>query len=33
MATKGLGTDGKGIDHAEDLYGPALFAANDSCTC
>jgi len=32
MEAKGLATDGKGIDHAEDLYGPALFAAIQSCT-
>jgi hypothetical protein len=32
MEAKALGTDGKGIDHAEDLYGPAVFAAIESCT-
>jgi len=31
MAARGLATNGKGIDHAEDLYGPALFAAIESC--
>jgi hypothetical protein len=32
MEAKGLATDGKGIDHAADVYGPALFAAIGSCT-
>ena len=31
MDAKGLATDGKGIDHAEELYSPALFAAIESC--
>jgi hypothetical protein len=31
MEGKGLATNGKGIDHAEDLYGPAIFAAIESC--
>jgi hypothetical protein len=32
MDAKGLGTNGKGIDHAEDLYGPAIGAAVASCS-
>jgi hypothetical protein len=31
MDAKGLAKDGKGIDHAEDRYGPALSAAIESC--
>ena len=29
---KGLGSDGKGIDHGEDVYGPAIGALIGQCT-
>jgi hypothetical protein len=32
MTAKGLDADGKGIDHAEDAIGPALFALIGECT-
>lgn len=32
FAAKGLGSDGKGIDHAEDAYGPAIGALIGQCT-
>jgi hypothetical protein len=32
MEAKGLAANGKGIDHAEEAYGAALFAAIESCT-
>ena len=32
LSTKGLGSNGKGIDHGEDVYGPALGQAIGSCS-
>jgi hypothetical protein len=32
LTTKGLGSNGKGIDHGEEVYGEALFAAIGSCS-
>ena len=32
LTTKGLGSNGKGIDHGEDAYGPAIGAAIGSCS-
>jgi len=32
MSAKGLSSNGKGIDHAEDAYGPALNAAIGACS-
>ena len=32
MTAKGLSSNGTGIDHAEDAYGPAIGAAIGSCT-
>ena len=32
MSAKGLSSNGKGIDHAEDAYGPALGAAIGFCS-
>jgi len=32
FAAKGLGSDGKGIDHAEDVYLPAIQAAIGACS-
>jgi hypothetical protein len=32
MTAKGLSSNGKGIDHAEDAYGPAISAAIGACS-
>jgi hypothetical protein len=32
FAAKGLASDGKGIDHAEDVFGPAVEAIIAGCT-
>ena len=32
LATKGLGANGKGIDHGEDVYGDAIGAAIGACS-
>jgi hypothetical protein len=32
MSAKGLSSNGQGIDHAEDVYGPAIGAAIGSCS-
>jgi hypothetical protein len=32
MTADGLAADGKGIDHAEDAFGPAIFALIGECS-
>ena len=32
FAAKGLGSNGQGIDHGEDAYGPSVGAAIGFCT-
>ncbi len=32
MSAKGLSSNGKGIDHAQDAYGPAIGAAIGACS-